>query len=385
VFNNTAIFCDGLRVPKIYDGTSVRDGVYSPAPIANKFFACHVFKNRVYYLAREDLGFYYTELFASEGTITHFPLTGIAGRGGVAVAVNSWTVDGGDGVDDYLAIFTSEGEVLVYQGTDPGSDFQIVGRYFIGKVIGQQAMCQVFGKLFVVTERDYIYLPDALATGGNQGRSKLSGAAKDALSSYSSLVGWKAHYSTSEGLLIVNVPTGNSTAEQHVINVRNGAATRFTGLNARSFADFQGSLYWGSTDGYVYKYNGYKDNGSPITCTSFQAATNLRSNSEKMVSAYKARLRSESDIGLLSGIAYDYGDTSFTQSVTLAAQQGSDGVLPLDWPFDWNVVPSIAAKSEWQRGAGRGTYAQLYLQAQITRETEWYGNEFIVEPGGILR
>jgi hypothetical protein len=35
------------------------------------------------------------------------------------MAIASWTRDGGSGMDDVLAIITSNGEVLIYSGTDP--------------------------------------------------------------------------------------------------------------------------------------------------------------------------------------------------------------------------------------------------------------------------
>jgi hypothetical protein len=43
----------------------------------------------------------------------------------------NWTNDAGDGVDDYAAFVFSTGEVLVYQGDDPGSvnAWSLIGRF----------------------------------------------------------------------------------------------------------------------------------------------------------------------------------------------------------------------------------------------------------------
>ncbi len=71
-FNNRLIFCNGSGV-KEYDGTSITDASFTLGGISSSFIASHVFKNRVYYAASNVLGFYYTELFASTGTITKFP------------------------------------------------------------------------------------------------------------------------------------------------------------------------------------------------------------------------------------------------------------------------------------------------------------------------
>jgi len=179
-FNEQVVFVNGGGKNLVYNGTTITQATFSLAASA-KFFAAHVFKNRVFYVATNELAFYYTALFASTGTITKFPLAGIAERGGHVVAINSWTVDGGSGPDDFLAIFTSEGEVLVYQGTDPGADFFIIGRFFISRIIDHRSMTQVYGRLLVVTERDYIYIPDQLQTQGGVVRIQSSQASPETL------------------------------------------------------------------------------------------------------------------------------------------------------------------------------------------------------------
>jgi len=381
-FNRGVVFCNGADQPQIYDGSTVSAASFVGGDISHdRFFSVHVFKNRVYYAAKDELAFWYTELFASTGTVTKFPLTGIAERGGSVVSINSWTVDGGSGPDDFLAVFTSEGEVLVYQGSDPGDDFAIVGRFYVGPIVDNRAIAPIYGKLFVVTNRDYIYAPDQFITQGGGRDSKLSGAARDALALYSGFAGWQAHYSPNEGLMIVNVPTGESTSVQHVTNVRTGAATRFTNLNAMVFGEFNNKLYFGGTGGKVYRYSGTTDDGSAITAIAKTAPTILRSNSEKRVSAYRPRLISVGNVTAVSGLAYDFHPVAFKQSISLSATSGT--VLPADWPFDW--ASEDTTREEWMRGAGRGTFVQLFLQVSSTVDVDWLGTDFISEPGGILR
>lgn len=56
-------------------------------------------------------------------------------RGGFVRAITSWTMDGGDGADDYQLIFGSEGDVLIYKGTDPENPetYALVGDWYMGK------------------------------------------------------------------------------------------------------------------------------------------------------------------------------------------------------------------------------------------------------------
>jgi hypothetical protein len=380
-FNNRLIFMNGTVVPQEYNGSTISNASFTGYPNPERFFAGHVFKNRVFYAATGELAFWYTELFASTGTLTKFPLAGIAERGGSVVSINSWTVDGGSGPDDYLAIFTSEGEVLVYQGTNPGRDFFIIGRFYIANIVHNSGIEQIYGKLFVVTERDYIYLPDQLAVQGGGRDTKLSGAAAAATAKYKNLRGWQSFYSPNEGLMIVNVPTSNSTSEQHVTNVKTGAATRFTGLNAQSWGEFNGQLYFGGNDGTVNKYTGTSDAGGPITCTAQAAPSALRSNSEKQVTSYRPGIKSQGTITMSSGLGYDFDPIEFKQSTTLSAD--TSATLPLAWPFNWST--DNGRREEWQRGSGRGTAVQLFLQTTTAADVSWLGTDYIAEPGGLLR
>ena len=379
-FNNRLILVNGAA-QKEYNGTTVTDAIFSDA-ISSRFFAAHVFKNRVYYAATDELAFWYTELFASTGIITKFPLAGIAEKGGSVVAINSWTTDGGSGPDDFLTIITSKGEVLVYQGTDPGLDFAIVGRFYVGPIVSNHAITQIYGKLFVVTERDYIYLPDQLIVKGGGKDTKLSGAAADAVKRFKNIVGWQAYYSANEGLLIVNVPVSNNESVQHVLNVKTGAATRFTGLNAKSWTEFGGSLYFGGVDGTVNKYTGANDGGSAIPCIARSAPSLLRSQSEKLIKAYQSRINSNGNLTLSTGLIFDFGRLETKQTQTISTETST--VLSVDWPWTWpdEIDPS---RTEWFRGSGRGVYVQHYMETNIKNiEVAWFGNEFIVEPGGIL-
>jgi hypothetical protein len=381
-FNEQIVFVNGGGKNLVYDGTTITEASFSLAAAA-KFFTAHVFKNRVFYAATNELAFWYTELFANTGTITKFPLAGIAERGGSVVAINSWTVDGGSGPDDFLAIFTSEGEVLVYQGSDPGADFFIIGRFYISPIVDHRSMTQVYGRLLVVTERDYIYLPDQLQTQGGGRDTKLSGAARDSVKAFRNNSGWQAFYSANEGLTLINVPTGSDTSVQHVTNVKTGAATRFTNINAKSWGEFDGDLYWGGVDGTVNKYAGLADGSAAIPCVALTAPSRLHRGQEGLITAYRPRMTSNGNLTITSALKFDFTALGPKQTNIMLSNQA--GVLPLDWPWTWPDSTIDFSRTEWFKGYNRGTFIQLFLRANIKdTDVSWFGNEFISEPGGIL-
>ncbi|NCV55893.1 MAG: hypothetical protein EBW54_06760, partial [Betaproteobacteria bacterium] len=53
------------------------------------------------------------------GTAVEFPMGALFKHGGAILKIDTWTLDAGYGLDDYLCIFTTKGEVAVYRGTDP--------------------------------------------------------------------------------------------------------------------------------------------------------------------------------------------------------------------------------------------------------------------------
>lgn len=54
------------------------------------------------------------------------------------MAAETWTLDSGEGLDDYLVVTTSEGQVGVFRGTDPTSvaTWGLVGVWNLGEPIG---------------------------------------------------------------------------------------------------------------------------------------------------------------------------------------------------------------------------------------------------------
>ena len=76
------------------------------------------------------------------GTVANFPLGAVFGRGGRLVAGGTLTHDGGSGPDDYTVFVTSEGEVAVYAGSNPGNadEWAKVGCWFVGEPVGDRPL-----------------------------------------------------------------------------------------------------------------------------------------------------------------------------------------------------------------------------------------------------
>ena len=141
----------------------------------------------------------------------------------------SWTRDGGDGPDDFAVFISSRGEVAIYSGSNPATDFAMVGLYRIPPPIGYRCFTRVGGDLAVVTIGGVIPLSKALvqditAEAGIALTLRINDAITTYAQQFSTIFGWELTGYAAAHMLILNIPTAtNSTAVQAVMNTLTGA------------------------------------------------------------------------------------------------------------------------------------------------------------------
>jgi hypothetical protein len=96
-----------------------------------------VWKQRVWFTVEDDSRVYYmNSVNAITGGVTAFPMGHLLRNGGYVNSLINWTVDAGFGIDDFLVVVGSQGDVGVWQGTDPtnASTFELKGIWYVGPV-----------------------------------------------------------------------------------------------------------------------------------------------------------------------------------------------------------------------------------------------------------
>jgi hypothetical protein len=387
-FNNVMGLFNGTDPPQQYSGGTSSSSIAAlsitgPSDVRNLIDA-HVHRGRVYYVEKDVSGFWYGNADTLGGAITFFPLSRVARHGGSLLAIKSWTVDGGEGPDDYAVFIMDTGEVIVYQGNDPGrsATWGLVGRYKIPKPIHRKAVVQVGAQVIVATEYDYMTMPEVFKEAA-PAPTKLSGALKEAAAAYKALPGWQAIYYPNGPWVVFNVPTGTVSSEQHVINLK-GASTKFTGWKTKCFGIIDGVLYYGglsqSSPGKIFKADSglvdTTDAGTTaaITTQSWQAPSNLGQSLPKSVVDYRPRLQSEGDLTIESGLAYDFGPSDFNQTMTLSSEGTPWNTS--EWETsEWST--ENFNKQEWLTGGGDGTYVQLRMTTTAPRQTlKWFKTDY---------
>lgn len=254
--NNWLMMFNGVDKPAYYNGTTwtAVDNLSVPAltgVTSTGLITGMVFKGRLILGEINTMKFWYLASGAVGGALTAFDLTTYASRGGYLVAMGNWTYDGGSGQDDRAVFVTSEGEVIVYEGTDPGvaANWARVGTYYFGKPLGRRCLCKYGGDLLVLTQNGIIELSKALTGVVNESQFKLSDKIRKSYTesaiSYGSVFGWEATIYPKENSLVVNIPNSEDGVHyQYVMNLTTKAWCRFTDWPAETFTIYNDQLYF---------------------------------------------------------------------------------------------------------------------------------------------
>lgn len=127
------------------------------------------FKGRLYWWSDTDASFMYSDLGdGTTQTLTAFPIRTLTRRSGLPLQITSLSADGGAGQDDLFVILTVDGEMLVYQGSDPGStyDWSIVGRYDTPPPVNSHSAVLMGSDTIVLSRQGLYSLKSIMQNGG---------------------------------------------------------------------------------------------------------------------------------------------------------------------------------------------------------------------------
>ena len=334
--NNYLIMVNGVDKPLYYDGTNwiAVDGASSPALTGittTKLIGVAIFKGRLIFIEKDSLAFWYLAAGAAGGALTKFDLSGVVQTGGHLVAAASWTVDSGNGPDDRMCFVTSNGQVIIYQGTNPSAaaTWALIGNYQIGAPLGRQCIIKV-GSDLVILSKDGIYPLTTIlnATGLDFSKAvtyKIQTEFNQSASSYGSNFGWKAISYPTESAVLVNIPVAeDGTHYQYVMNTITNAWCRFIGWDAEDFAVFNSELYYCQGTSVIKAWTGVSDQGNNIVAYAKTAFSYFSNRGQlKDFKMFRPVLAVDGSISFLVALDVDFADTDIfgiaSYSVTSSA------------------------------------------------------------------
>lgn len=279
VFQDNEAITDPVTGAALANGTeaSLSPGVtFSGALTSADMSYVWVYQNRLFFIQKNSLtGHYMDDVDVVGGNATAFPLGGTFGLGGSLLFGQAWSLDSGNsgGLSEQCIFTTTEGEVAVFQGSDPdlATDWGKVGVYKIGKPLGHKAFIRAGGDLVIATSIGAVPLSQAIqrdlaALSPSAVSYQIEEAWNEAIDRRG-LTGWFCKiWAESQMVLVVPPTIGDETPVVFVVNARTGAWSRFTGWHAHCMEVFNGELYFGSANGKVIKGGiGGTDQGDTYT------------------------------------------------------------------------------------------------------------------------
>lgn len=379
---------NGVDKPRVYTGASwvAVDNASTPAitgVTTTTLSQVMAHQNRLWFIQKNTLSVWYLATSAIGGAATQFPMQALFGRGGRLVAMGSWTLDSGSGMDDHAVFITSEGEVAVYQGTDPSSasTWSLKGLYYIGQPVGDRAMAQYASDLLIVCRDGLQPMSKALAssrvTTQTSLTDKIQTAINEVIGLYSNSFGWEVCVYAPGNLLILNVPVTNNK-QQYVMNTVTGSWCKFTGWSANCFEVFNDKLYFGGADAVTEAWTGTSDNGANINTEVIQAYSQMGYGALKSFRMARPLLAMDATIGLSVGIETDYNISATLSAPTISPS--SYGVWDSSvWDAAiWGGDPEI--RKEWITVTGMGYSAAMHIRTATNNAVvNWYGTDYTFE------
>ena len=267
---------------RTYNGASWAN--WAPTGITGRVAWAASFKGRLFVGVPGQLGFYYGGAGAIAGAFTDFPLQGIARRGGSVVAMATLTQDGAEGPDDIAVFLTSEGEAIVYAGTDPSSaqTWGLIGRWLLPRPVGAPHRCLVSygGDALLMTDLGVVPMTafnntaDAATIFDRVATTRyIEDAWRNLAQERRTQSGWIIAPLTRFGLVVMNAPWGATNAQQIVLS-DNGAISRWAGIPAAVWAEgLGGRVFAGdaTATGRVFLYG--EDTADAGNGLQFEAVT----------------------------------------------------------------------------------------------------------------
>jgi hypothetical protein len=278
---------NGVDRPLLYDGSTWSNPTITGVTDTT-FSNITTFKNQVWFTQNDTLLAWYLPTLSIQGAANYIDMSAVAQLGGHLVAVGTWTIDAGYGVDDNLVFITSNGEVIVYAGTDPSdaTKWALIGVWRTGKPVGKRCLIKYGGDIVALTYNGVYPLAASLQSSRLDPRvalsDKIQGAFTRATQAHGENFGWQIIFDPKHNALTVNIPFGVGLQQQYVMNNVTKSWCNFTNWNASCWEIFDNEPFFGSS-GYVGHAwdDSYADDGANINTNAFQAFNYFESRGVK--------------------------------------------------------------------------------------------------------
>ena len=425
---------NGADAPQVYNGTAFAAVALQDPPTGfnvkgldpKLFLNITLHQRRLWFVEKNSLRMWYLPPDQIGGVLEEFDLGPVMGLGGTLVTMASWTVDAGQGMDDYAAFISSEGQVAIYVGSDPGSitTWTLQGVFSVGSPIGLRCATKYGGDVIVITRDGLLPLSKALQSTRVNSQVNLTDKIQHLISSLISAFGeargWETFLFPNENQVWVTVPTPDAV-RVFSMNTISGAWCEYAGMSIASVCLYDDQPLFGTRDGRVgLGWTGYLDGVTLATGEGTEIAASVVTaynyfgepgRNKRWVLArpiFQSGSVPASSIGVLLDFEYTGTPELVSQNTAPSVQTQAFGAQPLT-PGTFGAGPSVtpfatAASSQWNAAvwngsnwpesssryrnwvsiSGIGYCAALSIDVVQGNELLWTATDFVFEMGSVV-
>ena len=267
---------NGTDKPQLFDGTTwtAIDGVSTPAitgVTTTLLENVWVHKNRFWFVEKDSNTAWYLPVDSIGGAAADLSLAGVFQDGGKLLFITTWSSDSGSGMDDRAVFVSDQGEVAVYQGTDPASasTWALVGVYRMAPPLGRRAFIRAGGDVLIATSVGLVAVSSVVTK--DPAALELTAVSRPISISWNAQAkGWlsSTHWAVAkwprESMVVVSTPS--DTTQAFVANLNTGAWCRYTGWDIQAMTLHNDRLYFGDSSGDIFDAEAAgADNTAPYT------------------------------------------------------------------------------------------------------------------------
>jgi hypothetical protein len=376
-------------------------GTVSGGPTVDTLAFVTVWKKRVWFIPRNSGSAWYLAVGTISGALTEFIFSNKFKYGGQLRSLWNWTLDGGEGVDDYLAGISSAGDLVVYKGTDPDtvSTFQLIGWWYIGDVCKGRRQGNSMGSELLLLSVNGLLQTSKIIAGLPAADIKAPMSFKinprltEVIKRTRTFNQWQISVFPTEQLIFLLAPKEiGKPYLQFVYNTSTQAWTTFLNIPMQCADVWDSRLYLGTSDLRVFSHEGHVDNvlladaGATANPVDWECLTSFQG----------------------------YGTPAHFKRVQFVRPQFIGAATPMynvqvRYDFDLTVPPgsppfALPASGIWGSGLwdvshwgggyivdqpplggnGMGRHVALFLRGRSAAETIHVGTDVMLDSGGML-
>lgn len=386
---------NGADKPRLWDGAAwvAVDGASVPAitgVTTTTLTHINVYARKIWFVQNASMKVWYLPTDSIGGAANSIDFSSLFNRGGYLMAMGTWTIDSGSGMDDHAVFFTSEGQVAIYSGIDPSTatGFVLVGVYDIGEPINRNCFVKYGSDLLLICRDGVQPLSAALQSSRVSTKvsitDKIQQAMSEATGLYAAYYGWQLQVFPEKNALLLNVPVLGGS-QQYVMNTISGAWCRFIGWNASCFVQSDSELYFGTSGKVMKAWTGTNDAGVNIVgnaCASFQYHSGM--TQKRYTMARPVVTTNSPAVGFLLGLNIDFAILPPVGSPTVAPSSTSTWDSSTWGTAIWGGGFTI--RKDWNSIGGVGYCAALNMKVSSSvGQFRWQSVDYVYEVGsGIL-